>query len=746
MLIKVLCPCGTKFAFEVEPVHGRMPVRVHCPECSADNTDLANATIAGQLASPSPAASEPPKVRIRTAAPPAPAEAAEPASTAPAPGKPRIRLAGAPAAEVVAAPAPESHVELCPRHPAERAVEQCRVCGKPICLQCMELHGYVCSVFCRNKAEAAKMELPRYARQRSVVQQAARSKNRAIGLAAAAVLGLLFATWIWWTFFGTKPHVIHSVTIPKAERGTLYEMLSPTEVLVIKDRQLALLDIAKQKELWSTPLDTADRRANVDASLFGKPAPRKASAGPSPEAAAGKAAADAAKTVTRQPAETEEEEEDDEDDWYFGFFDKPRLLTANDGIWLKFQDRVACYDRATGARRHEMPLKQPLLSLTHNDAALVTVSGDPRGFRTVTLITLADGSTKAEQVVSASAPQFKRAAQPIQVDEDDENAIRLGPVELRDEFLPAGPGVAEFKALLLEHKTAQRQAMKPKSDKPLMESGRLSAGMSLDAAQELLNDMRRSDTGDTIQEDVSRYQVTVRRLLGAEAAPWTGEVIGGPPSFFPLKTVDVVFGAKDVVVLDKTNKKRWDAKLSFNMSRGLDLGVRDGGHFPCAETADALYVFDQGMLTCFELGSGQARWRLTSVGISRVQFDDRGKLYVNTTTASPDVIDFPKQINIFERARPVILKVDPATGKVLWKVENIADECILSGKFVYAGRSSSGAFGAGTHFNLYRLNPANGRQRWHYYRQHWPRNTGYHGNHFLLQWKDEVQVLRFLAF
>jgi outer membrane protein assembly factor BamB len=180
------------------------------------------------------------------------------------------------------------------------------------------------------------------------------------------------------------------------------------------------------------------------------------------------------------------------------------------------------------------------------------------------------------------------------------------------------------------------------------------------------------------------------------------------------------------------------------LNRGFALGETEAEHFPCVETVDALYVFDQGMLTCFELATGQARWRLTSVGISRVQADTEGKLYVNTTSASVEVIDFPKQFTT-QRPQPVIMKVDPANGKVLWKVTSLGDECTLTGKFVYAARSSSGAFGTGTFFNIYRLNPANGKELWNFYAERWPRNTGYFGNRFMLQWKDEVQVLKFLT-
>jgi hypothetical protein len=40
--IKVLCPCGQKYVFDVHPHNGRMPVPVACPACNRDGTDEAN--------------------------------------------------------------------------------------------------------------------------------------------------------------------------------------------------------------------------------------------------------------------------------------------------------------------------------------------------------------------------------------------------------------------------------------------------------------------------------------------------------------------------------------------------------------------------------------------------------------------------------------------------------------------------------------------------------------------------------
>jgi hypothetical protein len=54
--IRIECECGQPYAFEIEPVNGRMPVPVACPTCGRDGTAAANAVIARSLAAPAPSA------------------------------------------------------------------------------------------------------------------------------------------------------------------------------------------------------------------------------------------------------------------------------------------------------------------------------------------------------------------------------------------------------------------------------------------------------------------------------------------------------------------------------------------------------------------------------------------------------------------------------------------------------------------------------------------------------------------
>lgn len=68
MEIKIVCHCGTKYQFAVEPVNQRMPLPVKCPKCGADGTAEANEILAQGL--PFTDADFPPPEAIPPKAPP----------------------------------------------------------------------------------------------------------------------------------------------------------------------------------------------------------------------------------------------------------------------------------------------------------------------------------------------------------------------------------------------------------------------------------------------------------------------------------------------------------------------------------------------------------------------------------------------------------------------------------------------------------------------------------------------------
>jgi hypothetical protein len=73
MEIKVLCACGTKYKFDVEPVNQRMPWPVNCPVCGADGTAQANEVIQQNVAAAPPATVSPAVAAAPVATTPRPA-------------------------------------------------------------------------------------------------------------------------------------------------------------------------------------------------------------------------------------------------------------------------------------------------------------------------------------------------------------------------------------------------------------------------------------------------------------------------------------------------------------------------------------------------------------------------------------------------------------------------------------------------------------------------------------------------
>jgi hypothetical protein len=52
---------------------------------------------------------------------------------------------------------------------------------------------------------------------------------------------------------------------------------------------------------------------------------------------------------------------------------------------------------------------------------------------------------------------------------------------------------------------------------------------STEVANEILNEMQRERGGGVIEEDVSRYSVSLRRVGTTES--WTGEIVGHPSCY-----------------------------------------------------------------------------------------------------------------------------------------------------------------------------------------------------------------------
>jgi len=143
---------------------------------------------------------------------------------------------------------------------------------------------------------------------------------------------------------------------------------------------------------------------------------------------------------------------------------------------------------------------------------------------------------------------------------------------------------------------------------------------------------------------------------------------------------------------------------------------------------------------------------LPSVGVSRLQFDAEGFIYVTTTSGDPEQIKYSEQIDVTRKTVPIIMKVDSKNGKVLWKLKQTGDSCLLSGKIVYAFENTWGdgdpfnlKLGVPEHTQIYRIHPKNGRELWHYYEKHHAQDIDFRDNTIALLFAREMKVLRFLT-
>lgn len=814
--MKIQCPCGAKYSFDITPEMARTPIVFICQECGQDSSELVNQLIRQQLGGTTEPTSAPPSARVRVTVPvvtPSAAPGTAGAGVVPQPPSGgqslRVKAHTAPAASesapVADAPLP------CLNHPGQLAMHRCLVCQKPICPKCMALSGYVCSPLCKGKAEDQGIELPVYANQNAA---AAAKQWRKVGRVAAAVAAMVMAVvgaWTWYAWFGSVPKPTFAIRFSEAAYSGQCRLCPQNQVVFLHGGTLARHDIKAGKEIWSQLL--IDRKRMADGVAVTqeqmKIAREKAIAkGADPSDWKSPAPAEMVSRMEKQAAAA------------------LQLHVRGESVWVSLPGKLVRYDWNTGKPAQEIPVNLFSHRLVPNRDELLLIPIKDAGTPAVTHISLASGELRTEEFApptparvaggtpgkpasaasrsgatltdrSGTPPGGQAGAKPLDpaavankaqnltlaaklalpaVLAANANQQRLL-AEMRGQpqtatpglmgaeafqgsaLLPAGNGFVQFSVKLLESKIVERQAMKAPPKKSALD-GEVNAAATTAIANEILNEMQRERTGGVVRDDASRYQVTLRHPGAKAPAEWTGEVIG-PPELFPLETVDVLVAGKSVLVFDKTSRKLWESKLNFNVTSGFRAGPSGAdppfGLGPCLERRDTLYVFDQGVLTAFELTSGNARWRLPSVGIAGLFFDDKGLAYVNTTTASPESIKYSRQIDISEKTRNVVLKIDPATGKTLWTAEQQGMVSYVSGKFVYTIETYEGdddddnpmamksGFETPPHIRIKRLDPGNGRVLWEHYQRRSPLDVQFEKTTIQLLFKKELQVLKFFS-
>jgi hypothetical protein len=777
--MKIRCSCGVKYEFEVAPEMWQNPVKFVCTNCGLDSSEYVNQMVREEITENFPEAIEKAK-----------------AAAEPPPPAPRLKISHEPKpAETPAeAPRPKSS-KYCAKHHGALAADKCIICGKPICLKCMEEFGYFCSPYCHNKADLQGIKAPVYAGQKFEIQ-----KNywRKTGWVTGGLVGLVIlflGVWTWYAWFGAVPHKFFAVRFEDNDRAYAgkSQLVDKDQIVFLHGGTLARYDLKTKKPIWVQELITKE---DLAAAVKG-------------ESEAENRANDGASYTHRQSAEAIEREVK------IGLQSSLLLRVSGENIWVGKGNRLTQYDWATGRAVREITMPEFTGELIEKDNELLMV-----GEQSVTHVSLVSGESRVEMfgqpgstaLTSAGAGTtqggglFSKDGQPLDPNKVAAEAQNLTlparlalpalissaqheqalEAALRDDQDPRHPRVrarpanapvedfelvagensfVQFSRRLLEEKIVTHSAMKPAAaaGKSILDSGNLNVANEGDAVNQQLNEMQRKNAGDTVEEDVSRYLVTVRLPDSPDSPVWTNEVVG-PPQLFVLKTVNVVVAGKTVIVLDKTNKKMWSASLTYPIPfGGRGFFARAESRFgagPCVEHGDTLYIFDQALLSAFTLTGGDARWRVPSVGVVGLFFDDAGNVFVNTTSGNPDDIKYSRQIDITKHTDDVLLKLDSKSGKTLWSIKPGGFISYLKGKFIYTVQSydpnptdadamndMTAALQKPAFLRIARVDPKNGRLLWEYYdRDRCPIDVRFDENSIELVFKRELQVLRYLTF
>ena len=786
--MKIQCSCGTKYSFEVTPEMARNPVRFVCPNCGLDSSEYVNLLVREELAEQA---------------------AREPLPETP-PLAPRLKISHE-TKPPEPPPVATASNKYCEKHRTVPATGKCSVCGKPICPQCMELFGYFCSPLCKNKADLQGVAAPVYAGQKFVAEAQFWRKAGLIFGSLAAILVLAVGFWIWYAWFGSVPHTELSVRFDDAERAHsgAVRLVGADQIVFLHGGILARYDLKTKKQIWQQTLVTQQQVADLvksedeesarESAKYGRDSGEVVLAGerekmardrlegalklrvsgdnvwigkPVPQANAADLSAPEDYQLTRY-------------NWATGKVAQQVTVPGNAGEFIERSNEIVLLNHtdvgaqsvthvslADGAMRTEEFQGPAAVAVAANgrgagDAGDSTGGSQPSGAEKlaeesqnlnlpgrIALPALVAGESHRQQVAAELQDNDSNRSRP-------DNGQKIQRASARFMLLPDSNGYIQVAVRLLEEHIVTREAMKAPPGKSLLDSGNLGTGNETEAVNEQLNEMQRNSGAGTVSEDQSLYQVTLHRPDSTDTTDWTGEVIG-PPEVFPLKTVNVLAAGRTVIVFDKSNKKLWEATLTYPIGGGNQESGDEEPQFgagPVVEHGDTLYVIDQAVLSAYDLATGNARWRLPSIGVVGLFFDDEGMVYVNTTTGNPDDIKYARQIDVTKSTQAVLLKLDPKTGKTLWSVKPGGFISYLSGKFIYTVQSydpnpSDHVVLSDTlqglqkppFLRIERINPQDGRVMWEQDQDRAPFAIRFDQNSIELVFKREVQVLHYLSF
>ncbi len=512
------------------------PFKFVCPQCGLDSSEFVNELIRREIAEQN----IPPM-------PPPPTTPVEPPK--PAPARLKISHQEKPPAEV--APTAEAGVsKYCSKHHHVLTTENCTVCQKPICPQCLELFGYFCSPLCKNKADLSGVVAPTYAGGRFEKENQFWRKTGLIFGAIVAAVVLFFGVWIWYAWFGSVPHTYFSVRFAEDERAYAgaAQLVGADQIVFLHGGTLARYDLKTGKPAWSQELVTP---AQIDAIVKAENDARARDITQNGNDVYARTQLPSAQARLAK----------------IGLQNALTLSVSNQDIWVASPGKLTQYDWNSGKVLQEVTAVDFGVSVGNDAASGGLFSHDGKPLDPDKVVAQAQNLNLPARIALPALlgnDVYEQKLEAALRDDDTHHPPSQkanASARAAEHFtLIAGENdSAQFGVKLLQQNIVTREAMRAAPKKSALDNPNLNASQTTDVANDILNEMQRNHGGDTVSEDQSRYQVTVHIPNAPGVVDWTGEVVG-PPQLFCLKTVNVIAAGKSITVLDKENKKLWAAR------------------------------------------------------------------------------------------------------------------------------------------------------------------------------------------
>jgi len=452
--------------------------------------------------------------------------------------------------------------------------------------------------------------------------------------------------------------------------------------------------------------------------------------------------------VTAVPVKVEVPEE--EEDYGFGYgSSNPQMVIMGDLIWIIHRRHAVGFHKTDGSIKASLRFAGPVQDVFQGGQYFFVVADAGRGASQVNRI----AASGAAEPLFLKSPRSKGMFTTAGVGMGSEPVIQ----QKRVEFSAGGDSLVMVEMNLVQKKVDKREALKPGSSEQYEEDAKNAKAHSTEELQAVVsminNDLAKDNTGGVDYIDNSTYEVVLKRPYDAGVAVWKGNLTGRV-QVFSTPGFDFITSGTKLLAFNHANQLAWESTLAAPVPfrEGMEMmGEEFMDKVPCVEKDDRVYFYDAAYLGAYQKADGKVLWRMPSIGIQKVQFDDEGMLYLSSANRPAESLVYTQELFHGEESS-LIMKVDAQSGKILWQQAKYL-QIYVSGKDVYGMREGHNpndildpANAPKARIKIYKLTRSEGKPRWEWFEPRRPLAVMAKSKNVVLLFGNELRVISSIAF